>query len=884
MEQRPLRILIVEDLSTDAELIRRELNGLGVPIETMVVHDGEGLKDALLEFKPDIVLSDYLMPGFSGMEALRIVHSFDPDLPFIIVTGSTNELIAVDCMKAGAWDYCLKEKLSRLVPAVRAALQKKHLIEEKKAATQALKASEEQFKNIIENSPIGMVVVGPDEKILFVNKVAFTLSRARDKSEVLGRPIWDFIHPSSLDLVKGRVERLREKQVPGITVERFLRVDGSELDVEVNSVPIKFNGAEAFLVIFKDITKERELIQRYQAIIENTSDAIFLATDGRFEFVNPRFKELFGYTLDELRAPGVTMLDLVSPESHEWVIKRLEMVRQGCEPDRFCEFVGLTKDGSKIYCEASTSVVELKGKRSVLGIIRDKTVERKVQDQLRKLSKVVTQNPLSIVITDDKGRIEYVNPAFSKITGYSQEEVIGKNPRILQSGLTPRETFEDLWTTILSKRVWKGEFINKKKDGSIFYEEAIISPILDESGEITNFVAVKEDITRRKELEERVRQAQKMEAIGTLAGGIAHDFNNILMPIMGYAELAQNMLPEGSKIKGYIQEIHKATKRAKDLVQQILKVSRQTPVSQKDVDIVPVVKETLKLLRAALPSTITLEQEISLDRAVIEGDPVDIHQVLMNLCINAQHAMPEGGTLRVELGRESAETPIVDTHPQLPPGEYIKLVVADTGTGIEKSILPKIFDPYFTTKEREKGTGLGLAVVQGVVNRSHGGIRVKSELGKGTTFTIFIPVSRDVNETDEVVSSSDLSHLFSSGRQEKILLIDDDPLVLELTEEMLRQFGYDVIPVMDPKKALERFKESPGSFHLVITDMTMPGITGDILLKAIREIRPEIPVIITTGYHERMDEEMAKKIGASRYLEKPFSMESLAEAVMDLLA
>lgn len=878
--EKDLRILLIEKRASDEKQIKHELKKLGSPFELRVVEDEDGLKKELKEFRPHIVLSDYILPRFSGLDALRIVQEFDPDLPFIIVTASINELTAVECMKAGAWDYCIKENLSMLVPSIQSAFQKKRLIEENKKTSNALKESKEQFKSLIKYAPIGILVT-KDFRILYINDYALRISGAKDKKEILGRNLLDSIHPKFLEIVKKRFECLLQGKSPGPTEEKFITLDGRERDIEVNSVPIKFNGENAFLSIFRDITEEKELLKRYQELVNHSNDAIFLENEGKFEFINPKFIEMFGYDVSEVTADGFDVLTIVAPQSRNNVRSKMELIKKGSDSQRgLCNFIGITKKGKELYCEASLSILEYKGRKCILGIIRDRTEQQMAEDQIRKLSIAIEQSPLSVVITDREGNIEYVNPAFTKITGYTPGEVIGKNPRILKSGKTPQKTYRDLWATIKSKQVWTGQFINKRKDETIFHEDAIISPILDADGNITHFLALKEDVTEKIDLENRLRQAQKMEAIGTLAGGIAHDFNNILMPIIGYAELCECLVPDGSKLKTYIKEIQSASKRAKDLVQQILTFSRQSTKEHRPLNIIPVVKETLKLLRAAIPTSIEISQDIECQDATILAVPVEIHQVLMNLCVNSQHAMPDGGVLTVRIRKVKFHEINKDTNPPLPAGQYVEILVKDTGIGIDEKNLTKIFEPYFTTKAHGRGTGLGLSVVHGIVASSHGAIKVKSEVGKGTEFFLYFPyICVDHSKTKTL----DPDRVLLLGRNEKILFVDDDRTIVEFAKDLLSQLAYNVVGLTDPEKALEEFKKAPNDFDLVITDMTMPKMTGDKLAKAISKISPNTPIIVCTGFSEHMDEKKAKELGIEKMLQKPFSPSILAKAVRELL-
>ena len=872
-----LKILIIEDLSSDAELLERELKTLEMPCETRLVDDEEGLKRELESFRPDLVLADYMLPRYSGMEALRLVNSTDPMLPIIIVTGSMNELTAVDCMKAGAWDYCIKERLSRLVPAIKGALEKRRLLQERSAAINALERNEKQFRLLIRQAPVAIAITR-DRRLCYVNDMALALSGAGNRSELIGKNVIDFIKPAYMSKARHRLHRLMQGRAAEQTGYHLVTIDGREREVELSSVPIRFEGKKAFMSIINDVTENKELLQRYETVISNSSDAIFLAHDGSFEFVNPKFQEMFGYSLQEIRRPDFGVLSIAAPECHGRLAGKLDEVRKGGKADSICDFIGVTRDGRRLFCESSVSFLEYKGRHCILGIIRDRSEQRRAEEEIRKLSTAIEQNPISIVITDAEGNIEYVNPAFSRITGYSAEEVAGQNPRVLKSGQTPDETFEDLWATIQAKKVWTGEFINRRKDGAIFYERATISPILDMDGKISHFLAMKEDITGERELEKRVRQAQKMEAIGTLAGGIAHDFNNILLPIMGYSELSSGLIPEGTRLRSYISEIQSAAERARDLVSQILTFSRQGPVERNAVNVVPIIKETLKLLRAAIPSSIKMQEEIHCTRAVILGDPVEIHQVIMNLCVNAQHAMPEGGILTVVVRESALSGAAGGTAGGLEQERVLEILVKDTGCGINRQHLHKIFEPYFTTKEKGRGTGLGLAVVHGIVTSCNGTIEVQSEAGKGTEFRIRL----NIIEADKA-THHEFKEGFDMGTGEKILLVDDEPLIVQLGTEMLEQAGYQVTGFMDPEDALAAFKKDPDAFDLIITDMTMPVMTGDRLSKAILETRPDKPVLICTGYSEHMDPEKAKRLGIRGFLQKPFSPVELSKAVKDAL-
>ncbi|MEA3358259.1 MAG: cache domain-containing protein [Thermodesulfobacteriota bacterium] len=390
--------------------------------------------------------------------------------------------------------------------------------------------------------------------------------------------------------------------------------------------------------------------------------------------------------------------------------------------------------------------------------------------------------------------------------------------------------------------------------------------------------AKKQAEQEKKKLESQLRQAQKMEAIGTLAGGIAHDFNNILFPIIGYAEMGMIGVPEDSKIRKNFIGILNASKRAGDLVQQILTFSRQHEQELKPLAAQIVVREALRLIRSSIPSTIEIDQDIEKDYNLIMADPTQIHQIVMNLCTNAYHAMEEtGGSLSVNL-KEMDLTPEDLTGLNMESGPYLCLTVSDTGTGMDSPTMERIFDPYFTTKEKGKGTGLGLAVVHGIVKGYGGDIRAYSEPKKGTSFHVYLPVIKTDNLASEIISDEPLQ----TGH-EHILLIDDETQIIDMEKQMLEKLGYQVTALTSSIDALQAFKAAPDKFDLVITDMTMPNMTGDKLTGELKNIRPDIPVILCTGFSEKISKESAGALGVAGFLMKPVLMKDLARTVREAM-
>jgi PAS domain S-box-containing protein len=623
-----------------------------------------------------------------------------------------------------------------------------------------------------------------------------------------------------------------------------------------------------------ELKKESDFLQRAQEI----------GKIGTWELDIPN--NILTWTDENYRIFGVpigtdlsyeTFLDCVHPDDREYVDTKWEAAFTGKPYD--IEHRLLVNGKVKWVREKANLEFNENGKcvRGT-GVTQDITGPKQSEVDQDRLLTAIEQSTETIVITDTDGNIQYTNPGFETVTGYSKEETIGQNPRILKSGKQNQAFYRNLWQTIKNGDTWHGKLTNIKKDGTLFVENASISPVKDRTGEIVNFVAVKRDITNEIRMEERLQQAQKMEAIGTLAGGIAHDFNNVLFPISGYTEMLLEDAPEGSFQRHSLTNITKATKRATDLVNQILTFSRQSKEEIKPLEMQHIVKEVLKLLRASLPTTIDISQDISDDCAFVMANSTQIHQIVMNLVTNAYHAMEEaGGELEITL--KEVELGIDDPiDSPVNPGSYVCLTVSDKGKGMNQSIIDRIFDPYFTTKAEGKGTGLGLAVTYGIVKGYGGDIRVYSEPGKGTVFHVYIPCIKDAPVSSGIVSDETLP----SGR-ERILLVDDENQIILMEKQMLERLGYHVTTRTSSIEAREAFREQPDKFDLVITDMTMPNMTGDKLAEELLEIRPDIPIVLCTGFSEKISKKKADAIGFKGFLMKPIVMKNLAKAIREAL-
>ncbi len=490
------------------------------------------------------------------------------------------------------------------------------------------------------------------------------------------------------------------------------------------------------------------------------------------------------------------------------------------------------------------------------------------EEDRNRLTTAIEQAAEAFVITDPDGLIQYVNPTFERHTGYSREEAMGRNVGMLQSEENDEAFYKDIRNTVRQGNTWRGMFTNQRKDGSSYKAESAVSPVFDTQGRVVNIVSVSRDVTREVELEAHLRRAQKLEAIGTLAGGIAHDFNNIICAILGYTELAMFSIPKESDARQYLERIEQGGRRAADLISQILAFGRKGEQERQSMRIQPVIREALKLLRGTLPSTIRIEEKMDETCKPILAAPTQVYQIIMNLCTNAYHAMRDQGAsvLKVGLTEMATDSEQIPGSMDMPPGHYVCLTVKDNGHGMDQGTLGKIFDPYFTTKAVGEGTGLGLSTVYGIVREFGGVVSAESEPGQGTTFHVFFPV----HETDDTLSEefSDLKRPPSAGL--RVLVVDDEEPIARMIETKLIRLGYKVRAYTDSVEALDAFQASPDDVDLIIADTTMPNLTGIQFSEEVFRIRPDIPIILCTGYSEMVTEEQAKVMGIRNFLKKPF--------------
>ncbi len=774
--KRLLRVLLVEDNEPDAQLTLRELAKTGLEIESRRVETAAAFRAALAEGNTDLVIADYSLPSLSGLEALNILNGLELDLPFILISDSSGEELAVEAMQRGAHDYLLKHNLSRLAPAVERELREAEERCTHRHAEEALEENGRLLQEITGNIPgiIFRFYCRPDG--------------------VMG---FDFVSGDVLEMLELTPEDLVADFSLGWNL--VVAEDQAALDASIRRA-------------VRDIQPwEREFRIRTPSgklkWIRGHDQPVRPGEDGRYRSVG-------------------TLLDVTARKAAEDAVRQSE--------ERYRSIFESFKD---VYYEASLD-----------------------------------------------GRVLVVSPSCHALLGLSPEELV--RHAITDFCIDAGE--RDRFLTQLRRRhsVTDYELAMRTQAGKAFHAAITADLVRDKNGAPIRIRGVLRDVTERKRAEEtragleaQLRQAQKMEAIGTLAGGIAHDFNNMLTAIMGHSELLRLDCANQPNVRNSVDEILKAALRARDLVQQILTFSRRREQARVVTKLAPILKEVAKLLRSSLPSTIEIHSRIA-DVPSTLADPTQIHQVVMNLCTNAAQALGgQTGRLDLQLQVETVDSEVASRHRSLQSRRYVVLTVRDTGSGMEPAILDRIFDPFFTTKPPGEGTGLGLAVVHAIVEAHEGAITVESQRGQGSTFRVYLPVM----EAD-VAPVHAAPPTITPGHNEEILLVDDEPPVLQIAQSLLVRLGYRVACFSRPVDAVTAVAANPSRFALVMTDLTMPNMTGLDVAQHVHKVRPDMPIILVSGMGGAMTNESARELGFQMLLAKPFEFSALAEAVARTLA
>jgi PAS domain S-box-containing protein len=677
------------------------------------------------------------------------------------------------------------------------------------------------------------------------------------------------------------------------TVLGFRTRAGDRRWISINTQPLVRAGDElpyAVVTSFTDITRRKEAEnalyrseQRFRSLVEAIPDWIW-ETDaaGRYTYASPKVKDLLGFEPTEVL--GKRPRDFMqSPDANEFGLQMMSFASRG-EPFSGFQNRQVTKDGRTVVLETSgVPVFDDKGHfRGYRGIDRDVTSRKHGEEERARLKMAVDQAAESILITELDGRIVYVNPAFERITGYGRNEVLGKTPRILGSGKHNAPFFAALWGTIARGEVWSGHITNRRKDGSLYEEEMVISPVRDSSGSIVNYVAVKRDMTHELEMERRLRQSQKMESLGQLAGGIAHDFNNVLGVIQGGLALLKSRVTDQSHMR-YVEISESAVNRGADVAKRLLMFSREGQIQLLPLALADVADELTRVLEHSIEKTVEIVTDIPPDLPIIQGDAGQLYQMLLNLCINARDAIlePEGRrkTGRITIAattlfgdeiRKNFKDAIAPT--------YVRVSVSDTGSGMTDEVRSRIFEPFFTTKPAGKGTGLGLSVVYGIVKSHFGFIDFESTPGEGTTFHVYL-----VAYPEEKLVAPEKKNEPIVGGNETILVVEDEEALRNLLTELLQSYGYTVLQAEDGVAGLELFTHHRYEIKAVITDMGLPRMSGQDLFARIREMDPSSRVVLASGYLDPELKSHLFTLGAKAFLQKPYQPSDILRVIRGVI-
>ncbi len=779
---------------------------------------------------------------------------------------------------------------------------------------EALATSEKRYRTLTEISPVGIFYTDVEGLWVYVNK-QISVSTGMDMSETIGDGWMCALHPDD----RQRVSQEWQKSIRGRTgfssEYRFVKPTGETIWAYSQVTPEKDSTGAivGYVGTVTDITERKQTEEKLRKITESAFDAIIMIDDnGIINYWNQAAETLFGYTQAEVLGKDVhkTVVPDGYTEDYQPGMMQYKATGTGNIIGKRVVLLAQKKDGTQFYAEHSFASFRSNNRWNALSIIRDCTVQKQYEEELKRLnetleqhvsektkeivsqneklvilSRAVEQSSTSIVITDAKGNIEYVNPQFIELTGYTQEEAKGQNPRILKSGQTPPERFKELWEAITTGETWHGEFINKKKNDEIYHELVTVSPIKNAKGEITHFVAIKNDVTtikhleaERKQLEDQLAHAQKLESIGKLAGGIAHDFNNMLMAVVGYSNLIEMELAEDNPIRSYTQKILGLTDKSKRLTQSLLTFGRRQPLYLSPIDLNAIIRDMEPLLFKSVGERIRCEMTLSDKSVAIKADSGKIEQVIMNIFINAVEAMPNGGHVTIRTDVTKLDDVRAKNFGLGANDEYALLSISDTGIGMDEAMQGKIFEPFFTTKVSGKGRGMGLSIAYGIIRQHNGALEVISEPNKGSTFNIYLPVS-DEKPKESVAEANRLPPPLLSTLSKTILLAEDEEGVRESMTKVLRQKGFTVISAVDGEDAINKFKQNKDEIDLLLLDGIMPVKSGKEAYDSIKKIKPGIKALFMSGYTG--DEEANRNIQEEglRFLQKPVPLTELMDAI-----
>ena len=780
-------------------------------------------------------------------------------------------------------------------------------ITERIQAEEARRESEGKYKLLAETMKDVVWIIDPETlRYLYISPTVQGL-RGFTVEETLGETVAEILLPGELAVLQETLRSNYEKfQSLGCETGEFFTVelrqrckDGRSIVVESighlwrnpKTGKVEIHGSSRDITERKKFEEKlRESRREYAALLSRLPGMAYRCENWpspTVVFVSSGCEELTGLASTEIVGTDRLFAEVV-PSTHwqKFVANRLQALHEHHRYDG--EYEIKHADGScRWVWDKGEGIYDEKGNIvGIEGFVSDASERRMAAQEHERLIGAIEQSGEAIVITDAQSNILYVNPAFTRVSGYSREEATGQNPRILSSGLNAPKLYQDLWQTLHAGRTWNGQFINKRKDGSLYTEMATISPVVDENQKVVNYVAVKRDVTQeiaaakeKSALQSQLAQAQKLESVGCLAGGVAHDFNNMLQAILGYTEMALEQVPPEQALHDDLLEIKKTALRSSSLTRQLLTFARKQSIEPAELNLRETVEGLLNMLRRTVGDHIRLEWNPPDETGYVMMDKAQFEQVVFNLCINARDAIAKTGTISLSLNNVDITTHNKQQYAGIPLGSYIKLTVRDDGQGIEPGVRDKIFEPFFTTKPLGQGTGLGLSVVYGIVTQTKGEIRVESELGKGSEFQVFLP-----RHTTPVASPVPPPIAPENEAQHTtILLVDDEEMILHPTQQILERLGHRVISANSPKEAIKIFEAHADEINLLITDVTMPDMSGPEMVTHLIRLRPNLKFFFMSGHTANLLQQQGFDEKSMNFIEKPFTRAALSAKIQEIL-